>query len=613
MQTTPHEFRTFEPSSSCTTSTVPPGSRLAQYIGATPQQSSTSSSPRHSAWPQLVSQSQSIYSPHSRSSTNHMNSMVPSFGHMSISNNGVKAGSPLALSRGYPPLSVNGSPPDADSSAAASSFVQENFGGTTYFLPRPQQSESSPSLASNGDHDGFLNEPREYLSHSGSYMYQGPLSYLQKQHRTNGHSSFFINSDLRAELLKAQLAVQSRADASTLHGVPSTVEHYQNLTPIRSQSPLNGAINGEAGCSTFKAFSIKDGMPYILKRTKFRTLLQKHAQVIESWKHKICHSNVISLRDAFTSKAFGDSSLVFVFDYHPLAESLERKHFARGGAGSGQSNGGIIESVIWSYIIQLTSALRTIHQAGLAARTIALEKVLVVGRQRILLSDCATADVVSDNSVSAAQLEDLSALGRLVLCLAVGSVTAAKRAYLSSSIMYVTNQYSSDLKNVIMYLLNQQQVRKSVNDLMPMIGARFYAQLEAAQSHNDYLENELSKELENGRLFRLLAKINSIVERPELNMDATWSETGDRFLLKLFRDYLFHQVNEQGKPWMDLAHIVSCLNKLDAGVPDKVQLVSRDAENVLIVSYADLRRCFDVAFKELVAQQNGTDGFTGCV
>lgn len=44
--------------------------------------------------------------------------------------------------------------------------------------------------------------------------------------------------------------------------------------------------------------------------------------------------------------------------------------------------------------------------------------------------------------------------------------------------------------------------------------------------------------------------------------DPTWSETGDRYLLKLFRDHLFHQVTEAGMPWIDLSHIVSCLNKV---------------------------------------------------
>lgn len=48
-----------------------------------------------------------------------------------------------------------------------------------------------------------------------------------------------------------------------------------------------------------------------------------------------------------------------------------------------------------------------------------------------------------------------------------------------------------------------------------MIGARFYTQLDSAQNHSDNLENELSKEMENGRLFRMLVKLGSINERPE--------------------------------------------------------------------------------------------------
>ncbi len=51
--------------------------------------------------------------------------------------------------------------------------------------------------------------------------------------------------------------------------------------------------------------------------------------------------------------------------------------------------------------------------------------------------------------------------------------------------------------------------------IWPMIGARFYAHLDSAQMRSDLLENELNKEVENGRLFRLLCKLNTINERPE--------------------------------------------------------------------------------------------------
>lgn len=107
---------------------------------------------------------------------------------------------------------------------------------------------------------------------------------------------------------------------------------------------------------------------------------------------------------------------------------------------------------------------------------------------------------------------------------------------------------------------------------MPMIGARFYTQLDAAQIQSEVLENELAKELENGRLFRLLVKLATVNERPELNMDPSWAETGDRYMLKLFRDYVFHQVTADGRPWLDMAHVVACLNKLDTGSPDKVSI-----------------------------------------
>ena len=50
---------------------------------------------------------------------------------------------------------------------------------------------------------------------------------------------------------------------------------------------------------------------------------------------------------------------------------------------------------------------------------------------------------------------------------------------------------------------------------MPMIGARFYRQLEATELRNDIMENELAKEMENGRLFRLLVKLGMIVDRPQ--------------------------------------------------------------------------------------------------
>ena len=40
---------------------------------------------------------------------------------------------------------------------------------------------------------------------------------------------------------------------------------------------------------------------------------------------------------------------------------------------------------------------------------------------------------------------------------------------------------------------------------------------------------------------------------------------GDRYLLKLFRDFVFHQVTEEGAPLLDWGLVLESLAKLDAG------------------------------------------------
>jgi len=132
-------------------------------------------------------------------------------------------------------------------------------------------------------------------------------------------------------------------------------------------------------------------------------------------------------------------------------------------------------------------------------------------------------------------------------------------------------------------------------------GARFYTALDTCIQRTDTLEMELQRDIESARMFRLLTKLGTVVDRTELNMDTAWSETGDRYMLKLFRDYMFHQVMEDGRPFLDMAHVITNLNRLDAGIPDKVCLMSRDEQNVLVVSYSELKNCLEQSYGEVLA------------
>lgn len=230
-----------------------------------------------------------------------------------------------------------------------------------------------------------------------------------------------------------------------------------------------------------------------------------------------------------------------------------------------QRNGPLLnETEIWTIVMQLTAGLRAIHQAGLACRygyykskllhptnTIAIfisrtldpTKIIVTGK-RVRFSFVGISDIASYETIlpnySQHQQEDLTSLGKLILALACRCLSSVHEDHIQQSINNVARNYSSDLRNLlwwehwepnsyflvlklfnynwISYLLTPAPAvigHRCVTDLMPMIGARFYTQLDALQSKCDMQEDELAKEMENGRLYRLLVKLGTINERPE--------------------------------------------------------------------------------------------------
>uniref|UniRef100_A0A5S6LUS9 PAN2-PAN3 deadenylation complex subunit PAN3 n=1 Tax=Xenopus tropicalis TaxID=8364 RepID=A0A5S6LUS9_XENTR len=530
--------------------------------------------------------------------------------------------SPAPRRRSHTPNPANYMVPTSASTPVTNSVSQPpstgeiiqkaTVGGTTYFY-----TDTTPA-------------PLTGMVFPNYHIYPPTAPHIAYMQPKANAPSFFMADELRQELINRHLITMAQIDQADMPGVPAEVDSYHSLFPLEPLPPPNRIKTSNFGyiTSCYKAVNSKDDLPYCLRRIHgFRLVNTKCMSLVDTWK-KIQHSNIVTLREMFTTKAFGEHSLVFAYDFHAGSETMMSRHFNDPSADAyftkrkwGQHDGplprqhaGLLpESLIWAYIVQLSSALRTIHTAGLACRVMDPTKILITGKTRLRVNcvgifDVLTYDGSQNNPVALMpqyQQADLISLGKVVLALACNSLAGIQRENLQKAMELVTINYSSDLKNLILYLLTEQNRMRSVNDIMPMIGARFYTQLDAAQMRNDVIEEDLAKEVQNGRLFRLLAKLGTINERPEFQKDPAWSETGDRYLLKLFRDHLFHQVTEAGTPWIDLSHIVSCLNKLDAGVPEKISLISRDEKSVLVVTYSDLKRCFENTFQELVAAANG--------
>lgn len=510
---------------------------------------------------------------------------------------------------------------------------KENVGGTTYFYSTPS-AEAAPLTSS----DVPSNNAGPAVVLPNYTMYPGSPTHVRSVKEKSQSSSFYVTNELRLEQLHKNALILAQPDPDQYPDLPNEIDNYRDLCPLKpvSVNPTSKTQLMGYSASSYKATNIKTGVRYCLQRIHgYRLPNTKFMAAVEAWK-QLEHSNLVQLREVFTTKAFGDYSMIFVYDFHPGSETLTAKHFSQTETVNGytdpfsadpnaprpyshQKNKILLqqpanllpESVIWNYVIQLTSGLRVIHAAGLACRTLDPNTIIINGQSHLRINCVAIPDVLTYDSASGSahhltsvyQQDDLTALGKVVLALACRSLVAVTRENIPASLELVARTYSPDLRNLIMYLLSntqQPQQPKSVTDLMPMIGARFYTQLDAVQARADMLENELAKEMENGRLCRLLVKLGTVNERPELNMDQTWSETGDRYMLKLFRDYVFHQVAEDGTPWIDMSHVVQCLNKLDAGVSDKICLMSRDGQSILVVSYSELKHCLEQSFNEII-------------
>ncbi|RMZ74857.1 hypothetical protein DV737_g5672, partial [Chaetothyriales sp. CBS 132003] len=466
----------------------------------------------------------------------------------------------------------------APPNAAASPYIDPAINGTTFY-----QNTAA-----------FQQPPQYHL-----YAPIGPYSNNLLPYQRTVHD-LFIPNDVREEMHKKLAATLQILPNSQL---PAHIENYHSLVPLDTSNHKRASVFGGYASWVYKAQSSQTGQFYVLRRIEgFRLTNEQAIRTVQAWKQVLCAS-VVRITDAFTNRGFGDSSLFFVTDYHPLAQTLaEHHHIGQPRQSRGRNSiDHVAESVLWSYVCQIASALKVIHSNKLAARVLDITKVLVAGKNRVRLNGCAVLDVVLfDKQVSVAQLQkqDLVNFGLVILSLGANVADASQN--FARAMDQFKRHYKPDLQDAVIWLYSaMQNAERSIDQFITMVANQMINSFDGALHNDDALYSDLASEVENARLFRLMAKLSFINERPEFDHDRQWSENGERYYLKLFRDYVFHQVDAQNRPVIDLGHVLSCLNKLDAGTDERVTLISRDEQTCFVVSYKELKKGVESAFQDL--------------
>lgn len=367
-------------------------------------------------------------------------------------------------------------------------------------------------------------------------LLQGTGGRMSNQHVTYTQlpippPSYFMSEDIRVDQMRKQSLLMSVGNPEMYSDVPVQVENYHDLVPLEETPGLQSTTFG-FGCSVYKAMCVKTGDAVCLRRVHdFPTpgsATRGLMATIETWK-KVTHGNIVSLRHVFITKEFGDSSLIFVYDYHPGSQTLNSQYFLHSvnsnalgtpnGSGAAAPNRPwsqqpnlklLPEPLIWSYIIQLSSGLRLIHSQNLSCRAFDPSKILMtcgllndpkfvtnqqlnqqlLQQPRLRLNCCGMFDVLTHESFSGHhhhtssssspaatsqfQQEDLFSLGKICLALACNSSQSVKRDQWVSSLEIVARHYSSDLRTLIVTLLSVKGPQASSRTITVSIHASIH-------------------------------------------------------------------------------------------------------------------------------------------
>lgn len=522
----------------------------------------------------------------------------------------------------------------SDFSLEGFSTHESNNSGTVDLMPLSQIAQSTtPKIQQNP----YLSNPGTpgtgSMTHSANpasaFMFHGqgapnyPLNYHLyspappprvnmnlSPHETNVNA-LFIPNDLRETITKRnEASLQSLSHLS----LPDHVGRYHSLVPIDTTFDLESKVYGKP-TAVYKVLSNVDGNFYALRRIDLGSLAQLSSEQafinVKKWR-RLTNPNVVRLKDAFTSVSFDSQEpcLCLVYDYYPLSNTLQEQHITR---KLGVKLEPISENLLWIYLIQLVGALISIHKEGLyAGLTLSISKVIVTNKNRLRLAGVCMDDILKHDAVddlnkkegkekvtAYLQRQDITLLGNLMIELASTMLPAFLRGPFDETFesrLKSSNRPCSDELFEVLKILNEPSEEFSLTEFYTKyLSLRSLEVLNAAQDLTDYYEGHLLSEVENGRLFRLMAKLTSVLDQPASDAELG----GNAFVLKLFRDFVFHGRDEAGKPAVDLSRILINLNKLDVGVDEKILLVSSEEDTCMIVTYKEVKDILELSFRAL--------------
>ncbi|KAA8494276.1 PAB-dependent poly(A)-specific ribonuclease subunit PAN3 [Porphyridium purpureum] len=485
-----------------------------------------------------------------------------------------------------------------------------------------------PGSSSHSTH-GQQNAPQQSRHHE--------LHYQHKRQQ-----DFYHNLGLRKDARKrAQLKSELPGGVSASHTTgPSSgvgpmatefVNQYYAITALESKTLTVPSLVGSRTCVNYRALSATDGELYLLRRVvgPISTRSDCIIRAAEAWR-SLQHPGLCRLAEVFTTRRFSHegtvNEVVFVYEFYVRAASIKSVYLDEQTTHRATSSGyAVPENAIWSLATQLVCAMHTVHRRLLhCGDAINPSAVIMHDRNRVRIGqigiqDAMDTDMPSSSSPEHAQWlrvrqhEDILKLGLLIVTMCARTQPGLVRGgVLMASVEHVfdfvkkSGVYSGELlgftRSLIEPLLIAQADVRLLSievDVLPLLAYRFSFEFANVWNHVDHLEKGLMEEADTSRYLRLQTMLNFCIDRCDQALDPLWSETGRPHILKLFRDYAFHTSDVDGRPLLDYAHVLECLDRLDASSHEQIVLTSHDGATLILVTFAEISQCLAGVIREL--------------
>ncbi|CAX41856.1 poly(A)-nuclease subunit, putative [Candida dubliniensis CD36] len=497
------------------------------------------------------------------------------------------------------PLATGAQPPSLQHRVLSMGASQSSPSTNPYFannldMSAPTPGSETPGPVLPGSAGAAANQPMYPLQYHLYAPAPPPRLTIPLQPYESNSQTMFIPNDLREYLHKKNEASLQSLGHSNL---PEHVNQYHSLVPIdKSYEPVSKLWLGKNSL-IFKCLDNIDGNLYVMRKIEpcNEIVNDKPFKTVKRWK-SIKNANIVGLKDAFTTMAFngnqsGNTALCIIYDYYPNSISLLEHH------KKGLRVEPVNETLLWNYLIQLINAIMVIHEKGLSASsTIDLSKIIVTNKNRIKLSSVGISDILEFNDdetkqdIKIRQLQDIQKVGKVLMELAILLLPANMRQSnnVYNSLKASTN-LSEDIVNNLRELndLDTASEEFDLSEFSKRLTPKMFSIIDSLQNSSDFIEGQLTSELENARLFRLMTKLNYLIHDN--------SNTENDKIIKLFLNYVYNCYDSNNKKVINLNKVLTNLNKLDCGIDEKILLVNND--ECIIISYKELKEIIDTKFR----------------